>query len=601
MPNDECRMQNEARRTTLKGLAAFLLIGAGIWLWHLVFGEINSALFSFGSLGWRWLIVYLLICISAGAIPPIAAPLDRIIGRLRRTGPLVRGICSFAAVGGSIGYLLLTALTEHRQLYPYIHDEFSYLIQAHQLASGHLWMPAHALGQFFDSFQLLVTPVYASAYFPGTALLYVPGIWLHVPPFVTAVIITGFVAGLLFWITAELLDAVAGGLAVLLLLSDVVFRQASILVMGQMPLLLYVLLATAAWLRWRATPRTGWIILTGFFLGLAGITRPIDALCFAIPIGIAVLVKWPRSIFPMAAGALPLLLLQLILNHGVTGNWTRTPFGMYADRDYPGTSYGFHPYDPSARPASDLPQKQALYREYQPLLLEHQPGNILNDMLKPHGPFDGARLRLVLSQYTPTPFPMFVPLLFLPVLGLTRGRGVFVAALPLFVLFYVPYVFFFPHYVLAAAPCVIIGILTAARVLADRWKSTRRFYEVGLTLLIGGTAIAALPQWSPVNEDVFAAPLLGSVNKQLVQLPHLPAVVLFKYDPKRNTHEEPVFNADAASPDDALIIRAHDLGPANQDLFDYYANHQPQRYFYLFNEGDLSLIELGKATELRRK
>src|ERR1700722_5949128 len=84
---------------------------------------------------------------------------------------------SVAAAVAAVAYLLATAWQQHRQLAPLLHDEFSYLTQAHQLAHGRLRMPSHPLAAFFDSFQLIVHPVYASIYFPGTAMLYVPGIW----------------------------------------------------------------------------------------------------------------------------------------------------------------------------------------------------------------------------------------------------------------------------------------------------------------------------------------------------------------------------------------------------------------------------------------
>jgi hypothetical protein len=599
MRNDECRMRNENAK--IKPALVILIVVVGLLGWKIVFGGYNSALLSFGSMGPVWLAVFLLICVATASIPPIAGPIYRVFNRYRYPSIFFRTIVGIAIAAFAGGYLLFIALSEHRQLFPYIHDEFSYLIQAHQIASGHLWMPAHPLAPFFDSFQLLVTPVYASAYFPGTAMLYVLGIWLHVPAFVMALIISGVVAGLLFWITAELLDAVAGLLAVLLLLADGVYRQSSVLVMGQMPLLLFALLAVVAWLRWRASGRSRWALLTGFFLALAAITRPVDALCYAIPIGTAMLLRQPKCALFLVTGALPLLGLQLIVDHGVTGHWLQTPFGLYADRDYPGTAYGFHLFDPTARPTSPLPQKQALYREYLPLLRQHRPGNILSDLLIPHGPFDGARLRLVLSQYSPVPFPMLMPLLLVALIGLDRRRGVVLLSLPLLVLLYIPYVFFFPHYALSAAPGVIVGILIGARVLRETSNKTGRFFDVALTLLIAGSAVAALPQWSPADEDVFKADLLKNVDQKLGQLPHLPAVVLFTYDPRRNTHEEPVFNADVAWPDDAPIIRAHDLGPANQAIFNYYAAREPSRYFYRFDESTQRLECLGKAGELARR
>ena len=572
-----------------------LLLGLGLAFSFILFGK-NWSLIIFGPSGPAWVIVLTIICGAVAYLPPVRGWLRRMVERARSLSAAAQLRCSVVAGLSSTIYLWLTAVAAHRQLFPYIHDEFSYLIQAHQLARGRLWMPAHPLAAFFDSFQIFVKPVYASAYFPGTALLYVPGVWLHLPPYVTSLIIAGTVGGLVFWIATTLIDAVAGGVAVLLLWSDGMYRELSTLTMGQLPLLLFGLSAIVAWLKWQKTSGKKWSISIGFFLGLSCVTRPVDALCFVIPIGIAVLVRNPKQILLIAFAAIPLICMQLVLNHGITGDWLRTPFGMYADQDYPGTNYGFHPFDPMAKPQSDLPQKLALYEnDYKPVIEQHRLENIVSHLLHPHGPFDGARLGWSLSQCTPQPFPLLLIFLPLSLLTLTLERGVLLAILPLFVLLYIPYVFFFPHYVVTAAPAIIIGSLLAIKTIG---KSAGEIAEIGLTLLLAGLAIAALPQWDPWSEDVFNADLLASVNRQLADLPHQPAVVLFTYDPRRNTNEEPVFNADVAWPDDAEIIRAHDRGPANTAIFNYYAARDPTRFFYRFDERDSTLHPLGTATQL---
>jgi hypothetical protein len=63
-------------------------------------------------------------------------------------------------------------------------------------------------------------------------------------------------------------------------------------------------------------------------------------------------------------------------------------------------------------------------------------------------------------------------------------------------------------------------------------------------------------------------------------------------------HEEPVYNVETASPDDATAIRAHDLGAENARLFEYYAKRSPDRAVYRFDEGEEKLEYLGMVTEL---
>ena len=75
--------------------------------------------------------------------------------------------------------------------------------------------------------------------------------------------------------------------------------------------------------------------------------------------------------------------------------------------------------------------------------------------------------------------------------------------------------------------------------------------------------------------------------------------MLFTYDPGRNTHEEPVYNAGVAWPDDAAVVRAHDLGPARDaELFAYYAARQPPRFAYRYDERTRTLTPLGPVADL---
>ncbi|MDB5301841.1 MAG: hypothetical protein JWO87_3504, partial [Phycisphaerales bacterium] len=64
--------------------------------------------------------------------------------------------------------------------------------------------------------------------------------------------------------------------------------------------------------------------------------------------------------------------------------------------------------------------------------------------------------------------------------------------------------------------------------------------------------------------------------------------------------EEPVYNTDVAWPDDAPVIRAHDLGDArNREIYAYYARTQPECMFYRFDpQATPSLKELGRARDL---
>src|SRR5258705_11634812 len=92
--------------------------------------------------------------------------------------------------------------------------------------------------------------------------------------------------------------------------------------------------------------------------------------------------------------------------------------------------------------------------------------------------------------------------------------------------------------------------------------------------------------------------------RQVVQWEHdctgRRALVLFRYWSQRYIHEERVYNATTAWPDDARIIRAQDLGPQNHKLFEYYAKIQPDREVFLFDEESRTYQELGTVARLAK-
>ncbi len=179
-------------------------------------------------------------------------------------------------------------------------------------------------------------------------------------------------------------------------------------------------------------------------------------------------------------------------------------------------------------------------------------------------------------------------------MGLRGGRWIVLTTLPLFLGLYVFYVYFFPHYVVVVAPAITVGILIGAEELGAAHPAVR----AALSLIIVGTAIAALPQFDAnLRDQMFDAPSLRVVNEKLAAIKES-AVVLFTDNAEGNVDEELVYNADVAWPDDAGVIRANDLGMRNSQIFKYYGQRQPDRAFYRFDEMSETLIPLGRAKNL---
>jgi hypothetical protein len=164
---------------------------------------------------------------------------------------------------------------------------------------------------------------------------------------------------------------------------------------------------------------------------------------------------------------------------------------------------------------------------------------------------------------------------------------------------YASYTFFLSHYAVAIVPAVICNLLAVGVVLRRTWPADAT-QPIGWAITAATLALAltALPEVNPARRDQwFDAPLLRQVDKDLAGIKG-PAIVLFRFDPERMVHEEPVYNTEAAWPDDARVIRAHDLGGENALLFAYYAKRSPTRAVYWYDEKDEKLNYMGTVAEL---
>jgi hypothetical protein len=575
-----------------RSIVAALLLLSGVQMW---------LLFSRGYYGRIHQLKLLAIVVALSCIPLVYRNVAHVLDALRFPSRRTLAIASILIAAVSSIYLYFDARYQDRTFIPKYHDEFSYMIQTRHVASGRLWAPPHPAAGHFDSFQLITEPVYASIYFPGAAMLYAPGIWLGWPHWVIPLLLSGAVVGMTFRVTAELVDAVAGFLAALMLVALPVFRLQSIMVMAQVPSMFLALVALCAWLRWRRDRSTRWALLIGLALGWAIITRPLDALCVGIPLMIAMLValhrqssvKLVRTLVSVALAALPFLLIQLAFNRFVTGSILQSPFDLYAQRSFPQTSYGYHDFDPTVRPWCTLSQKHAYYDTIAtPLIRAHHPRAIVTD-------WRNHKLRhTVLAD---VPQWLLIALMPVGLLGLTDARRWTVwLTFPLFVALYFPYTFFLPHYPLIAAPAVLLSVALAPEVLCTTWPRARRWLATLATASIAALTVSELPELNRFQRDEwFDAPQLAKIDRALENLERKPAIVLFRFGDKVNSEVEPVYNTDVVWPDLAPIIRAHDLGDEkNAALFRHFAPRSPDRAVYRYDRADDTIRYLGTVREL---
>lgn len=166
-------------------VTVLLLAAVGLLLW-LAIGNGHGI----GPVRWG-----LIACAAGiGCIPPVANGIARAFDRFRRPTARARQWTALIIGVAATSYLIFTAFGQGRDLFPKTNDDCSYLIGMQMLARGRLWMPPLAILDFFDSFHILVRPVYCSLYFPGAALLYVPTIWLDWPTYLMPTMVAGAVA-----------------------------------------------------------------------------------------------------------------------------------------------------------------------------------------------------------------------------------------------------------------------------------------------------------------------------------------------------------------------------------------------------------------------
>ncbi|HEY0008038.1 MAG TPA: glycosyltransferase family 39 protein [Tepidisphaeraceae bacterium] len=512
-----------------------------------------------------------------------------------------RWVVMAAIFFATIAYLIFANDFTERTLTPFWHDDQMHTLQARILAAGHFSMPQHPLADFFETFHVFVKPIYGGIHFLGTSLLNAPALALGLPSHYMPLMIGGLIAAMTYRLLQELLGHWPAMLGVLMLWSLDQYRFVGPRMTSHAPMLLLGLLLIWAWLHWRQNRSWRWMATMGAFAGLAAITRPVDALGYAAPVAVAVLLNlrglsWQTAVrqiaIGVAAGAV-FLLLQLCFNHNVTGRWFYTPYQYYNDLNYPNINYGVFEAARDIPPmhVSDLQQKQEYYDHFlMPFLVTAKTEGFWHTVLVSR-PAMTVRFAL--------PDVMLCLLLPIGLIALRRPAVVVAAVAGTYMLFYAPHLFYLPHYPAVIAPAVLLIVLQGCRGMyahGVKW----RWIGAAATGLCASAAVATLPPFQGWDDVGPSWPDSTWANEQMPKDVQAPAIVLFHYSPGVSTyHDEPVYTASAAWPDDAPIIRAHNLGPErNRDLVKYYAEGQPDRGVWLFDRGSRKLLYLGNVRSL---
>ena len=492
------------------------------------------------------------VAIAVACLPPLRSKVQAVADALNRALASRRLL-------GAAGAMLLVAiplgldcyLTAHRRLE--LQDEHSYMIQTQMLAHGRLWMHSFPpdIQPFFDTYYVLMHPVYASIYFPGTALMMLPIVWLGIPFWIMTLLVILIAAALLYAVIDHLFDSAKAILAVVMLIALRICMDASHSLLSQAPSLMLDLLMVLALLRWRQSKTVGWAVAMGVAAGWAAITRPVEALCYAIPIGVAMLLDlrghrpavWARSLASVLLAAAPFLVLQAIQNLGITGKLTQFPADLYVAQNYPAPMAGFHHIDWNNVPKPSCREKQFMNEIWiWPRYREHTVANIPEEWMR-------ARLRMTVGGLLLNPWLLVL----VPVAAIgrwNRGRAVLAIPLLLFLCFYVFFVFYFVHYLLPVVPCAIVLVLVsleAAEKAAGRYRSAVWTAFTFVTIALAGYSIWAIDTYvltvNPRSRTFWQGTEGPIASNTLERLPRQPAVVMFRFDFENSTpHAEMVYN-----------------------------------------------------------
>lgn len=233
---------------------------------------------------------------------------------------------------------------------PHVQDSVADLFQAKTLALGRLSVPTPKPYVFFqEEFIDNFRGQWFGKYPPGWPLILAVGVLAHLPWLVNP-ILAAVCLGLLYLTGREVYGRTVAALAAVLALTSPFFLFLAGSYMPHTATLAYAVGFAYLIARWvvRSERRelaqgSEWYLLVpaGFLLGMAFITRQLDAIAFAAPF--AAILLWKPRLSRLAAvrwvilGALPPAIFVLIYNRALTGNPFRSPYALW----WPWDTIGF--------------------------------------------------------------------------------------------------------------------------------------------------------------------------------------------------------------------------------------------------------------------
>jgi len=510
-----------------------------------------------------------------GAGEPRFRAIENFFVRLSRRRSLILLLVFLLAIGLRLAWLPFVHYP-----YPRVHDEFSYLLQADLFAHGHLSLPAHPMSRYFETFYVNFHPTYSSMYPPAQATVLAAGQLLG-HPWIGVLLSAAAMFAALLWTLQGWFPphwALFGALLALVRFDLVsywvnsywggaVAAGAGALVLGALP-------------RLRRQWRTRDALILGAGICILANARPLEGLIFSVGAAL-VLTSWlirrrlaGRPI-PFRAVLVPIALclatntaFTLYYNWRVTGDPLVIPHEIYY-RQY----MSVPPFIwEKMLPPKVYPNKE--FHNFYNVWVRAQFNGTFRDALR----VEREKLCDFWKFFLGT--LLSIPFLTLPWMIRDRKTRLFLFFFAVSAVGLLGVTWFLPHY---AAPvfAVIMALLVQAFRHLRRWTFSGRPVGVGWTRVLVILTLATVPactmksladpgslfclNW-PYNQD--RADIVRHLNDTPGQ--HL---VLVRYLPKHNVHDEWVYNA--AEIDRSKIVWARVVPDLDvQPLLNYYAGRR---------------------------
>jgi hypothetical protein len=467
---------------------------------------------------------------------------------------------------------------------PVIADEFSYLLAAETFREGRVSNPPPPSWPHFESLHVLMQPTWASKYPPAQGLVLAMGWKVGGAPIVGVWISLALGCLAIYWMLrgwVRAREALIGGLLAVfhpMLLEWGQNYWGGAVAMGGGALVL----GACGRLRHERSVRSGAIF--GLGLAILAASRPFEGGVFGLLCGIICIPSlrreggraWGGTIVAAGAVLAPTLFLLAIYHNHVTGSPWKMPYQVHEE------TYAVAPPFLWQSPAEPPPYRHASLEQFYTgyaletyLVQQTLRGWLHRGLVRKAG--------ILLRGYAGT-LAIAVPLLFLPWGLRSRDRVMQIAAtlLGLFLIILLGETWILPHY--AAPAAGVLFLLTVRgwhRLRCWRPGGKRRgLWIARSSLLLGLLGVlhlglridrAAKGEWAWATERSAVAQQLtlrdsspGAPNKWLV---------LVRYGPTHNPHEEWVYNSIdlAASP----VLWAREMDPAsNRQLRALFADRQ---------------------------